>query len=139
VCQLSVYGTCASQGCVCFKGISVGTQPIMFLLHSPRWSVDAGVRNRQDPDFVTKDLWLLDKMQDVCQAAGFDNPLPTYVSQYKRAKELGECQRIGLWAPVKGSSLPAVRCQNAFGLPTTTCYVYMHPMLTRLPHILHDC
>jgi hypothetical protein len=57
---------------------------------APRWSVDAGVRNRQDPDFVTKDLWLLDKIQQICAAAGFGNPLPEYVSQYLRAKELGE-------------------------------------------------
>jgi hypothetical protein len=54
------------------------------------------VRNRQDPDFVTKDLWLLDKIQEVCQAEGFGNPLPTYESQYKRAKELGECQSVGM-------------------------------------------
>ena len=58
--------------------------------HLCRWSVDAGVRNRQDPDFVTKDLWLLDDIQRVCEEAGFDNPLPEYKSQYLRAKELGE-------------------------------------------------
>ena len=58
--------------------------------HLSRWSVDAGVRNRQDPDFVTKDLWLLDDIQRVCEEAGFDNPLPEYKSQYLRAKELGE-------------------------------------------------
>lgn len=49
---------------------------------SYRWSVDAGVRNRQDPDFVTKDLWLLDSIQSVCKEAGFINPLPEYKSQY---------------------------------------------------------
>ena len=56
----------------------------------PRWSVDAGIRNRGDPDFGTKELWLLDKIQEVCADAGFANPLPEYKSQYKLAKDLGE-------------------------------------------------
>ncbi len=55
-----------------------------------RWSVDAGVRNRQDPDFVTKELWLLDSIQTVCEEAGFPNPLPEYKSQYKKAVDLSE-------------------------------------------------
>jgi hypothetical protein len=48
------------------------------------------VRNRKDPDFGTKDLWVLDMIQDTCAAAGFSNPLPEYKSQYKQAKQLGE-------------------------------------------------
>jgi hypothetical protein len=48
------------------------------------------MRNRQDPDFVTKDLWLLDSIQTVCEEAGFPNPLPKYKSQYKKAVDLSE-------------------------------------------------
>lgn len=70
--------------------------------------MDAGVRNRGDPDFVTKDLWLLDKIQDVCKKGGFDDPLPNYKSQYRRALELGECTAQNCSAasqcvPVSGS------------------------------------
>jgi hypothetical protein len=61
-----------------------------FVTWCPRWSVDAGIRNRGDPDFGTKELWLLDKIQEVCADAGFANPLPEYKSQYKLAKDLGE-------------------------------------------------
>ena len=76
---------------------ATGATLVILLCLCCRWSVDAGVRNRKDPDFVTKDLWLLDNIQSVCDKAGFPNPLPEYKSQYKRAVDLSEfaCGVIG--------------------------------------------
>ena len=54
-----------------------------------RYSVSAGVRNRKDPDFGTSELWLLDKIQEVCSSAGFEDPVPAYKSKYKLAQEKG--------------------------------------------------
>lgn len=140
----TVSGVLACLG-ACTKGYHIGKVFQISCCSAPRWSLDAGVRNRQDPDFVTKDLWLLDKIQEVCQAAGFGNPLPTYVSQYKRAKELGECPRV---ERVPCNSAPASQqASSSSSAPASQLYntraYRAHPtrptMLACKPCILHDC
>jgi len=51
--------------------------------------VAAGIRNGQDPDFGTTELWLLDEVQQICSAAGFPDPLPTYKSRHQMAVDKG--------------------------------------------------
>jgi hypothetical protein len=67
-----------------------------WLLFACRFSAHSGVRNRGDPDFGMLEFWMLDEIRDVCQAANFQDPLPTFKSLYKIAKEKGKWQQVAL-------------------------------------------
>jgi hypothetical protein len=72
-----------------------------WLLFACRFSAHSGVRNRGDPDFGMLEFWMLDEIRDVCQAANFQDPLPTFKSLYKIAKEKGKWQQVALPCLIK--------------------------------------
>lgn len=75
----------------------------LILLLSCRYSVHSGIRNRGDPDFGMVDLWMLDEIKEVCSAAGFEDPLQNFQSQYKEAKAKGEGKMCLRWSHCRGA------------------------------------
>lgn len=86
---------------------------------------------------MTKDLWLLDDIQRVCEEAGYPNPIPEYKSQYQMAVDLGEYPPRGLGAifPVWRVTQGFVNCWYA--CCTAASFLRKPSMLTSLK--LFEC
>lgn len=82
--------------------------------------MDAGIRNKGDPDFKMYDFRILDEMRRICHQNGYEDPIPNYRPWVLEATEKGVIPPKQPWATssLSAAAGPSTARGAAGGLAT---------------------